>query len=615
MYNRKPPKGYRYFHGKLVTFDEYKKKSREEITDTIEKLNAEVNKVFESDSFKEYLRFSAKIPRYSFRNQLLLMMQHKEPTIFMGYSNWQKVGRHVIKGGKGCKILAPSFKKADLKITPEEMAANNLTEEDVEAMEKTATVFRFVPTTVFPLDQTEGAPLPSISTDLNADVSNYEEFRQALCLAAPCPVHFDDEPKKIGAYAYFDHGKNEIHCRTDMSQMDICASLIHEMAHAILHSKGIKIEKEDDSMSDKQVKEIEAEATAYSVSRYFGMDTALCSAPYIATYNGKDLKEKMMILSHIQDATKSLVDAIEPELMTLLAAKRQNELVLQEKDLLHSLGSTLESVKDAQEARFLFTKEDSAAVYINTQNMEETPPEAYYKFDRYEFLQKHGTKPDKSQHEFMKYIPLTASVRYENGEVLSRERICDRIYSAFQGGSPDDGAYGPYDYENTDHYSISIGDVIGINLNGETTYHYCDSFGWQKLDDFYRLEENPICSELKQAYSLADRILVAKKEDNGTYTGSIYSEDCDLIGQCEYPAEYTAGSVISDMISSIFYRHDLEDGNSARISPAIRGTAQEGDPAILLSYEEVEKRILVKEEQKEIKPLDEARKAAKPVQV
>ena len=76
--------------------------------------------------------------------------------------------------------------------------------------------------------------------------------------------------------------KDEIHCRTDMSQMDICASLIHEMAHATLHSKGKAVEKEDDSMTDRQVKEVEAEATAYSVSRYFGMDTAL-HTPYRAT--------------------------------------------------------------------------------------------------------------------------------------------------------------------------------------------------------------------------------------------------------------------------------------------------------------------------------------------
>lgn len=609
MYKNKPPKGYRYFHGKLVTFEEYNKRSKEEIKETIEKLNAEIDKVFESDAFKEYLSFAARIPRYSFRNQILLMMQHKEPTIFMGYVNWQKLGRHVIKGGKGCKILAPTFKK----VTPDPADADAAADEIENAAEET-TLVRFIETTVFPLDQTDGAPLPSISTELNSDLTNYEEFRQALIKASPCPVFFYDEPKKHGAYAFFDREKHEIHCREDMSQMDICASLIHEMGHATLHSGDGKVEKEDTSLSDKQVKEIEAEATAYSVSRYFGMDTTLCSAPYIAMYNGKDLKEKMMILNHIQSATKKLVDAIEPELMTLLAAKKQNELIMQEKELLHDLGSALTSVRDAQEARFLFSKEDCAAIYLNNQSVESTPPDAFYKFDRYEFLEKHGIKPDKSQHEFMKYIALNASAKYENGELLDRERICDRIYAAFQGGSPDDGAFGPYDYEVLSHYSISVGDVIGINLNGEISYHYCDSFGWRKIEDFYHLEENPICSESAQAYSVSDRILIAKENENGTYTGSIYSEDFDLLGECEYPSEYTAGTVINDMWSSICGRHEIEDGKSIRISPALRGCAQEGDMAILLSFDNIQKKILEKEEEMSIAPPEETRKPAKAIQ-
>ena len=612
MQYRKPPKGYRYFHGKLVTFAEYNKQSREEIKETLEKLNAEIDKVFESDGFKEYLRFAAQLPRYSFRNHLLLMMQHKEPTIFMGYNGWQKVGRHVIKGGKGCKILAPSFKKVKLDPTEASRDADEPEREEIKALEEAATIKRFIETTVFPLDQTDGAPIPTISTELNADITNYEEFRKALCLASPCPVHFDDKPKELGAYAFFSHDKNEIHCRTDMSQMDICASLIHEMGHAILHSKSSKVDKEDSTLSDKQVKEIEAEATAYCVSRYFGMDTALCSAPYIAMYNGKDLKEKMLILTHIQEATKALVDAIEPELMTLLSAKKQNERIMQEKDLLHSLGSTLESVKDAQEARFLFSKEDCAAVYINTQSMETTPPDRFYLFDSFDFLEKHGIRPDKSEHSFMKYITLDTSAQYSNGRKLSREEVCDLVYAAFQAGGTNDGRFGPYDYENLSHYSISVGDVIGINLNGEVSFHYCDSFGWRRLDGFYRMEENPICSENAQAYLLADRILIASKKD-GVCTGKVYSEEYDLLGECEYPSEYTASAVINDMISSLCGRHDLENGKSTRLSPSVRGSAQEGDPAILLSYEDVRKNILSKEE-KQHDLTESTRKTSKTLQ-
>ena len=599
MYYRKPPKGYRYFHGKLVTFAEYNQQSRNEIEETIEKLNAEIERVFESDGFREYLDFAAKIPRYSFRNQVLLMMQHKEPTIFMGYVNWRKLGRHVIKGGKGCKILAPSLRKEKPKPSQENPDEGILEDTGQENTEDSSTYIRFIETTVFPLDQTEGKPLPHISTDLNADLTNYDEFREALCLASPCPVYFDEEPKKSGAYAYYNKMKDEIHCRTDMSQMDICASLIHEMAHATLHSKGKAVEKEDDSMTDRQVKEVEAEATAYSVSRYFGMDTALCSAPYIAMYNGKGLKEKMTILAHIQDATKMLVDAIEPELLHLLSAKRQRELILQEKELLNSLGSTLGSIRDAQEARFLFSKSDCAAVYINTQSLR-TSPETSYKFDSYDSLERRGIIPDKSQHEFMKYVTLDTALKYENSKPRSREGICEMIFGAFHGGSPADGSLGPYDYENPSHYSISVGDVIGINLGGEISFHYCDSISWHKLDGFYHPEDNPICTEGAAAYSIADRILVAREKEDGTFAGSIYSDGYDLLEECEYPSGYTAGTVINDLIASITGQHDLPSGESARVLPVIRGAAQDGDPSLLLSYEDVMRHIQSKEEEKDL---------------
>lgn len=616
MYSRKPPKGYRYFHGKLVTFAEYREQSHTEINETIEKLNAEIDRVFESNGFREYLEFAAKIPNYSFRNQILLMMQHKEPTIFMGYVSWQKLGRHVIKGGKGCKILAPSIRKAK----PKEEEDNVSLEigEDEEVSDRGRHSVYFVETTVFPLDQTEGKPLPQITTDLNADMSNYEEFREALCSASPCPVYFDDEPKKTGAYAYYDRASNEIHCRTDMSQMDICASLIHEMAHATLHAKGKPIEKDVNAMTITQVKEVEAEATAYSVSRYFGMDIALCSAPYIAMYNGKALKEKMSILNHIQEATKTLVEAIEPELISLLAAKKQNELMLQEKDLLHSLGSTLESVRDEQEARFLFSKNDCAAIYLNTQDPRANP-EKYYKFDSYEFLEQRGLKPDKSQHSFMKFITLSTAAKYNNGRQLSREGICNQIYAAFQGGSPDDGKFGPYDYENLSHYSISVGDVIGINLDGETSFHYCDAFGWKKLDDFYRLEDNPICTEDNAAYAVADRILVSEKKEDGTLSGSVYSESYDILEECEYPAGQTAGAVINDIVSSITKPHDLGSGKSARVQPAVRGASRDSDPVILLSYEDVRRRVREKEESRGLEAasqqeIQESRKLPKTLQ-
>jgi len=59
--------------------------------------------------------------------------------------------------------------------------------------------------------------------------------------------------------------------------------LAHEIAHSLLHwTNGKKITSRDGKEIDKQQRELEAEATAYTVCHYFG--TQPPSDFYLATY-------------------------------------------------------------------------------------------------------------------------------------------------------------------------------------------------------------------------------------------------------------------------------------------------------------------------------------------
>ena len=76
-----------------------------EITDRLEQ---GVTELFESERYKEYLRVMARFHNYSFNNTLLIAMQCPGATRLSGFHTWKKFGRHVKKGEKGIKVIAPA---------------------------------------------------------------------------------------------------------------------------------------------------------------------------------------------------------------------------------------------------------------------------------------------------------------------------------------------------------------------------------------------------------------------------------------------------------------------------------------------------------------------------
>ncbi len=79
---------------------------------------------------------------------------------------------------------------------------------------------------------------------------------------------------------------NEIEIRTTETDVTTqAATLAHEIAHSLLHwtADGKKITSRDGKEIDKQQRELEAEATAYVVCSYFGIQSP--SEFYLASYS------------------------------------------------------------------------------------------------------------------------------------------------------------------------------------------------------------------------------------------------------------------------------------------------------------------------------------------
>jgi len=86
------------------------------------------------------------------------------------------------------------------------------------------------------------------------------------------------------------------------NQADLAVTLIHEYAHALLHS-------DVDDATERSKREVEAEAVAYIVGRYFDLDTS-GSAFYLAAWQGDDAEGIQERLGRISSTAQKIIDTV-----------------------------------------------------------------------------------------------------------------------------------------------------------------------------------------------------------------------------------------------------------------------------------------------------------------
>src|SRR5437588_2059385 len=114
--------------------------------DILQRFEAAVTAIQDSESFRRWLDISARFYTYSLGNQLLIAMARPDATYVAGFHSWLKLGRHVKKGEKGIAIMVPHVRKVE---------ADDGTEE--KRIASFGTGF------VFDLSQTDGEALPTFA--------------------------------------------------------------------------------------------------------------------------------------------------------------------------------------------------------------------------------------------------------------------------------------------------------------------------------------------------------------------------------------------------------------------------------------------------------------------
>lgn len=229
-------------------------------------LEAKLLTLVGDEGWSRFLRTAARFHSYSASNIFLIMSQCPNATRVAGFRKWQQLGRHVKRGEKSIKILAP----ARYKIT------------DEKANEVRWAVRGFTVANVFDISQTDGADLPDVAPVLltGAGIAGLWDGLAAQVATSGFTVERGDCQ---GANGWTNFTSRVVRVREDVEPAQAAKTLAHELGHVLLHSPD-----EITYAENRALCEVEAESTAYVVCASAGLITDDYSLPYVARWANGD---------------------------------------------------------------------------------------------------------------------------------------------------------------------------------------------------------------------------------------------------------------------------------------------------------------------------------------
>jgi len=271
------------------------------INDYHKRLVEGVKQVLESESFKEFLQFSAKFRRYSFGNTLLIWSQRPSATRLTGMKSWNSIGRHVKKGEKGIAIFAPLMKK--VKKHDNEADAGIETEPD----NKGERLVGFKAVYVWDIEQTDGKPVPELKTEAPVMDGNSEVLFAMILQASPVPVEYEDI--KGSARGYYMPKEKRIVLSSRLKPEEKVKTLLHELAHHLSYS--------ETSEGFYSGLDRPAEEAAFMASAHFGLDSSGYSFPNVASWS-QDAEKVLAAGNAMRKVALQLIEMVEEVKETVL---------------------------------------------------------------------------------------------------------------------------------------------------------------------------------------------------------------------------------------------------------------------------------------------------------
>ncbi|UTF55769.1 ImmA/IrrE family metallo-endopeptidase [Natronosalvus rutilus] len=278
----------------------------------IDELVDDVDAAQASEEFQEWLDVQSRFHDYSYRNTLLINLQCPEATKVAGFNTWRnEFDRHVQEGEQAIWIWAPIITKQcpDCENSPSYHEKIGCEYDETPPEEWSKGLVGFNPAAVFDISQTEGEPLPELETEATGDAEGLVPLLRAATDELGVTVRIVDAAEWAHGDAKGVCKQRDIHDFTPIveakarpNQADLAVTLIHEYAHALLH---FDVDDED----ERSKREVEAEAVAYIVGRYFGLDTS-GSAFYLAAWHGDDPEVIQNRLGRISSTAQEIIETV-----------------------------------------------------------------------------------------------------------------------------------------------------------------------------------------------------------------------------------------------------------------------------------------------------------------
>jgi hypothetical protein len=279
----------------------------------LDELIEQVGEARSSETFREWLDVQSRFHDYSYRNTLLIKLQCPGATRVAGYRTWQaEFDRQVEEGAEAIWIWAPIVTRRcpECERSRRDHEGADCEYDATPPEEWPEGVVGFKPVPVFDVSQTAGEPLPELETAATGDGDALLDqlLEQAGTLGAgvrvvPASDWTHGDANGVCSWPQGPDADPVIELRERADAAATAGTMLHELAHARLHAGGAEAD-------ERSKREIEAEAVAYIVGRYFGLDTAN-SAFYLAAWadDGRDAIAERM--NRISSTAEALIEAID----------------------------------------------------------------------------------------------------------------------------------------------------------------------------------------------------------------------------------------------------------------------------------------------------------------
>lgn len=323
---------------KRKTADDLKKETDQLVKDAMEKIQKHFDK---TEDVLELASFMSRFYNYSLKNTALIQSQLPNAQAVAGAKKFKEAGFFIRKGEKAIRVLAPTTYKCFVN---EQGRSQSLSKANKQQKEKILKgelktedrrSFRSVP--VFDISQTTATAddLPKIfpnrpyNFDLTKATNTKLLYQSLENYAVSEGLTIIDDLDTVtpvlgtakGAYGQGIDGSKMLFMNPRFTQAEQVPTMIHELAHAKLHSK------ESKSNYSSSIKEFQAELSAYIVAHHYGIDTKEESIPYIAawTNNGHAVEDKLAQMEEVKVFSRQMIEQIDTQLSIQQELEQQEQ--------------------------------------------------------------------------------------------------------------------------------------------------------------------------------------------------------------------------------------------------------------------------------------------------